>query len=270
MSKNLLIGSRALAYWDRNFELKGDRDWDVVTDRDLDWAECHSYDQLDNRSLLAYVSDLHTVYHNGTELHVVNPVGLSIVKRSHLWRDLGFQKHITQYHRHLAKYRSLYSSIDWSRLEDRTKLTMLGYPKTTPNLNQSVDSFFDDAVKKTYNHDWLHTLVAYESQPMYTRLQTDANWAWCKEDLWHGLSQLQKDQCVSEESMVIAIERYLVPSQWRYPPKLAYLKSLDRVCTTLCSGWFRDHAIDYYPQVVDLFDLSRFNLVKTQIEKTYD
>ena len=86
--------------------------------------------------------------------------------------------------------------------------------------------------------------------------------AWCEKDLWEGgLSDLQKRQCVAEECYVIATERFIVPAGLDYPLKLAYLKALKKVCTTLCSGWFRDYAIDNYPFIVDLFDENKMKEV---------
>jgi hypothetical protein len=37
------------------------------------------------------------------------------------------------------------------------------------------------------------------------------------------------------------------------------------VCTTLCSGWFRDYAIDNYPQLVSVFNKQKFDKVLEKI-----
>ena len=79
---------------------------------------------------------------------------------------------------------------------------------------------------------------------------------------WNDLSDLQKQQCVAEECYVIATERFLIPTNYDYFWKLAYLKALQKVCTTLCSGWFRDYAIDYYPEIINLYDKSKIETVK--------
>ena len=49
--------------------------------------------------------------------------------------------------------------------------------------------------------------------------------------------------------MVIALERFVIPGKLN--PKLAYLKAVEKICTTLTSGWFRDFAIDNWPEVID-------------------
>ena len=41
-----------------------------------------------------------------------------------------------------------------------------------------------------------------------------------------------------------------------------------KVCTTLTSGWFRDFAIDNYPEILKLYDHSKFEYVKNQLGET--
>ena len=74
-----------------------------------------------------------------------------------------------------------------------------------------------------------------------------------------------KIKCIAEEAHVIAMERMMIPNKWEYPTKKAYIKAVDKVCTTLCSGWFRDYAIDHYPEVMSHFDQSKFNHVKKEL-----
>ena len=128
--------------------------------------------------------------------------------------------------------------------------------------------FFDDPVEKVYDHDFLHELYAYEDRPMFEKLKHkgEEGQAWCAKDLWQQLSQLQKLQCVAEESYVIATERFMVPNGWNYPTKKAFYFALKKVCTTLTSGWFRDFAIDNFPQVFELFDASKMYLVQAHLE----
>jgi hypothetical protein len=265
--KNLLIGSQALSFWKPELNIKDSTDWDVISVKPIEGTEWHDPEFLLNNEIEQYATD-RKISFNGEDLYVVNPTGLAIIKRSHLWRDLSFQKHITHYHKYgLYRYRQYFNKADNNLLDLRTKLTHLEFPQGNPKLNQSVEDFFDDAVTKKYNHDYLHELVAFHSRPLYTRLQNDASSAWCEKDLWEYLTIDEKVQCVAEETYVIAIERFLVPNNWDYSYKRAYLKSLDKVCTTLCSGWFRDFAIDNYPSIFALFDSDRIDAVKAILEK---
>lgn len=263
--KNLLIGSRALEHWGPDFKCKPDADWDIISLHKIEDAnkriEHHAFNALGSSDMQRYASE-DFIEVAGQKVHIVDPKGLAIIKRSHLWRDRSFDKHITHYHRYLKFWRNAFEEIDEVILEHRTKLTMAAYPQGNPNLMQSVAGFFDDAVTKKYDHDYLHELVAYYDEPLYKKMQKDSSLAWCDKDLWYTFTHEQKLKCIAEEACVIAIERFLVPSDWTTPAKLANLKAVNKICTTLCSGWFRDYAIDNYPEVLGLFDISKINNVK--------
>ena len=262
----LLIGSRALNYWFPEVPIKDSTDFDIISKEPIEGAEHHQWELLDNYKLVDYTSPEHTLVFNGKLVYVVTLGGLTIVKRSHLWRDLGFNKHITMYHKHLADSWEFACEDDYELLKERTALTYKMFPQGTPNLNQTVQEFFTDGVKKVHNHDYLHSLFAYSIQPMYTRLQTDKSKAWCSRELWDGLTHVEKLQCVAEEAFVISTERFLVPKNWEYPLKLAYMQSVEKICTTLCSGYFRCFAIDHYPEVLGMFSKEKFLEVKEKLE----
>ena len=116
----------------------------------------------------------------------------------------------------------------------------------------------------------IHEEVAYEDQPMFTLMQKDAT-VTCHKDLWDQMSHTQQLQCVSEEAMVIAIERYLLPAQMESiptkPAQACYRWALWRICTTLCSGWFREFAIDHYYEVLNMFNEEKINTTVDNITK---
>lgn len=260
--KNILIGSRALAYWIPSFKLKPNADWDVISTTPIDGTEWHDRYLLNNDDLSYYTNDDHIIDFNGYKLHVLDLRGLSLVKRSHLHRDLGFDKHITHYHRYLSIYADEYTHDDWNFLSERIDQTKIRFPKGNPNLMQSKEDFFDDYVDKKYDHDYLHTLVAFDDSPVYTKMLRDPKLAWCEKEKWLNLIHRERINAVAEETLVIALERFMVPSNWKHAPKHAYMKALKKVCTTLCSGWFRDFAIDNYPEIVGVYNENVFNHVK--------
>jgi hypothetical protein len=263
---NLLIGSRALNFWCPEHKINTNTDWDIISDYQIDGSEFHDRKFLNNSEFEKYASS-ETVMFNDQKIHVVNMIGLTIIKRSHLWRDLSFDKHITHYHKHLVQHRSKFTIQDEQVLQERVKLTKQEFPQGNPKLNQTVDEFFDDAVTKKYNHDYLHEILAFYDKPLYTKLQHDDSSAWCEKSLWDNLSHEDKLKCISEETYVIATERFMIPKAWNYPAKLAYIKSLNKVSTTLCSGWFRDYAIDHYSEIMNLFNIEKFNNTKNTLKE---
>jgi hypothetical protein len=266
MIMNILIGSRAMNYWTGE-PSKDSADWDVISVDPIDGTEHHPVDFLNNHRFVDYASE-HTVAFNGNILHVCNPVGLAIIKRSHLHRGLSFAKHITHYHRKLMPLVGKFSPEDMPILGERTQLTKEQFPFNHPKLDVTVSEFFDDFVIKKYDHDAIHRVVAFNDAPMYTKMQPNPEMAWCAKDMWDEFSDMEKRQCVAEEALVISIERFLVPSNWKKSYRLSYMKSLEKVCTTLCSGWFRDYAIDNYPAIADLFDSADFGEFKEKILTT--
>lgn len=265
---NLLIGSRALAMWfgTNKVPIKETTDYDVITYENLDLPnfEQHNPDILFNSELEKYASRSSIIV-NGIKLKLVHPIGLAIIKRSHLWRNLGFSKHITHYHKVLNNFHG-FDQSGMELLNRRIEATKAMFPQGNPSLRKSKEDFFDDFVTKKYDHDFIHELVAFENVPIYAKMLSSTDSVWCDVDKWTRLSYEQKCMAVCEETMVIAIERFIVPNDWNYPPKKAYFQALEKVCTTLTSGWFRDFAIDNYPMIVDMFDGNRVMGIRYNLE----
>lgn len=264
---NILVGSRALALRNPTFKVKETADWDIITSESISAPNVELLDpekQL-NSGLTHYLDGL-MVNYCGYDLHVPTLIGLAVIKRSHLWRDIGFDKHIVMYHKHMLPHIPQYSSQDKEYLSARIAAIKHEYGDKHPSLKKTRNEFFDDYVTKQYDHDLLHELIAYEAQPLYKSLLIDENCVWCDRDKWSTLSLDQQNKCVSEEAMVIAIERYLIPRDWRYSVKVAYYQAMYRICTTLTSGWFRDHAIDNFSTIMDLCDPNRILSVRMQLK----
>lgn len=178
-------------------------------------------------------------------------------KRQDVW-----EKHIHDYH-------MLQKILDQSVIENERefqyviklhrKTTNERVRQKTPKLlGVKKDEFFDDFVKKYIDHDLIHEEVAYDTKPAYTKMQKDET-VECHKDLWEKMSRQEKLQCVAEEASVIAIERHILPFRLdattnTKPLFLAYKWALYRICTTLCSGWFRRFAINHYYDVLNMYN----------------
>lgn len=168
----------------------------------------------------------------------------------------------------LFKYHGcVLKEYDLEFLQLRTKETKKEFPQRNPSLMQSNDDFFDDNVEKVYDHDYLHELYAFHDRPLFESLKQEdkLETAWCEKDKWEELSYEDKCKCCAEETYVISTERFIIPSEWDFAYRRAYFRSLQKVCTTLTSGWFRDFAIDNYPEIVALYDAQRFDHVKDML-----
>lgn len=276
----IIIGSRALAYWNPDFIVNTNADWDVVGDAkevasfmpiSLDGngqtIEWHDPKILNNNKIQELFGSGH--YYQGAEICSI--AGLVLLKRSHLWRERKFDSNIAMYHRYLYPMMEgrtvTVEQMQW--FSERVEMTKKEFPQGKPSLNMSNEDFFDDLVTKKYDHDDLHELYAYGLQPMYKLLKHKGKEgsAWCEKSLWEELEDWQKNITVAEEAYVIATERYLVPNDWRYASRRAYFNAVGRICTTLTSGWFRDWAIDHYPDIIALYNEAKFQEVKGKLNE---
>lgn len=140
----------------------------------------------------------------------------------------------------------------------------------TRNLNVSNNDFFNNPIVKplqVLEHDTLHEIVKHRDTPIYEKMKFEnkMDLAWCEESLFVKLSKEMKIESVLEESYVIALERFIIPG---FKDDLfdAFKTSLNKVCTTLCSGWFRDFAIENYDEVIMNYNDDFFMKYKNYIK----
>lgn len=195
------------------------------------------------------------------------------LKRSHIHFPVHFKKHISDYYR----LNKIFNGID--KLGHITKKNYIETENRigrlkTPRLNKSVSKFFEQSnsfVKYYFVHDDIHRMMAHKENPMYSYMQEDESSAKCEKYLWDRFTFEDKCKCVLEEAYVIALERKVLPSifgglKW-ISSKDAIDWSLMRICTTLCSGWFRQFATDNY---IDIYNMINKNYVEYFLSKYND
>lgn len=204
----------------------------------------------------------------GLEVGIAPPGALLALKRSHLTWPRFWQKHIADYHALLEAGHEMgnWRPGMWLRHEEKMRFDP---PKEQTSLAVSNDEFFhvsESALQRLYSHDDLHLVVAYYDRPLYERCKTDINKAMLSQKLFNAMSPLNQQRLVREEAMAIALERRLVPlicdsislveagvlDCVEIPSEKvneAYSYALQRICTTLTSGWFRGFAIDNWRHI---------------------
>lgn len=131
------------------------------------------------------------------------------------------------------------------------------YNYSSPSLNQPKDTFFQDSgkLKYMYDHDSIHAAVAVLTQPAYTQYSMDGEEVLSDEEKFIRCSRITKLLGVYEEACVLALERYLIPNGFvdtvEHHDK-AFIMALEKVCTSITSGWFREYAWENYFAVVDI------------------
>lgn len=133
-------------------------------------------------------------------------------------------------------------------LDLREKLT---YNNKLPKLNQDKKDFFTDSVPYQYDHDTIHEAVKHLDKPAYMYYIKDGEQVMCDVNKWNELPEIVKLYGVLEESYVLALERSIIP--FNTNPERAFTISLQKVCTSITSGWFREFAWQNYDKVKTMY-----------------
>jgi hypothetical protein len=173
------------------------------------------------------------------------PDAIYTIKCSHLgWHNPMWNKHKTDI---------LYLKSKGCQLIPELYKTLVNFwkdelgSKDFLSLNKNKDSFFTDEVAYKYDHDWLHELVAFPNEPMYTKCLVEGEDILIDKDKFDLLSFEQQVRMFREEITVIAIERWVVYD------KVSWFKahnlSLQKTITNLTKNWATDFIIlnlDYF------------------------
>ncbi len=180
------------------------------------------------------------------------------LKKSHINFPVRFKKHIQSY--------ALMSQFT-KHVDSLEEITKINFKETearigalrTPKLNKSAKKFFGQSnayVRSFFIHDHIHEMVAHFEKPGYTYMQPDPTSAMCSKRMWDSFTEDMKKKTVLEECYVIALERKILPMLFGGGEIVSEREAFDwafsRVCTTLCSGWFREYATNHY-FVIDMF-----------------
>ncbi|ASD50515.1 hypothetical protein FDI24_gp234 [Acidovorax phage ACP17] len=149
----------------------------------------------------------------------------------------------------LRSYGADIAPADQSLYEARQKCT---YTYGHPKLNVDKKSFFKDDVPYLYDHDTIHEAVAIMSRPAYTHYMVDGEQVLTSRTKFEALPLEVRLLGVLEESYVLALERSIIPHA--SSPRKAFMMALEKVCTSITSGWFREFAWENYHTVVAMYD----------------
>ncbi len=127
-----------------------------------------------------------------------------------------------------------------------------------PNLNQSKKEFFKDDFY-VYDHDTLHLAVKLYDKPAYDYFKPDKNEVKVSRALFDAAPDNVKLASVYEEACVLALERHQIPNSFKPAPENSFKIALEKVCTSITSGWWRDFAYDSYFLVLDMFKELGYN-----------
>lgn len=223
---------------------------DRIFDIEIAWPETVSQELID----LVRLNGLCKVADN--DWLAVHPSVVLALKLSHKYKKNS--RHFTKTMRDIQQLQALGFKVpkvlsDW--LKRRKKWT---YNYKHPKLegNTKKDFFNDDGIKYVYDHDSIHVAVKHLPQPAYRYFQPDGEEVHTsKEDFFAQPTQVQL-LAVLEESYVLSLERAIVPFNLKTVEqrKKAFDTALEKVCTSITSGWFRKFAWDNFDLVNSMYD----------------
>jgi len=193
----------------------------------------------------------------------VRPVDLLYtMKMSH--RFLKNSPHFHKTRRDILSLRKVAAKIfneDWYKI--RMEET---YWYKHPNLSTSKEDFFaDDGVTYYYDHDWLHEQLAIDNIPAYRTYLKDGSEVQCDKNKWNNCFFFTKLCGVAEEAAVLAYERSIIPFDTTREEMFPF--ALQKVCTSITSGWFREFAWENYDKVFKLMADIPEPYIKTGMSK---
>jgi len=195
----------------------------------------------------------------GWTIHVASPASIALIERACLYAPAAWHRRIQQYH-------WLASRLDKPMGTDAERAAFADLrAELLARLDHESDSDFNMRVKneeffkdfkypwlRVHEHDDLHRTTCYGDAPLYQKLKQDLTQAYVPPSGFEGLSHDDRIRMVREECYALALERVLIPAEDLGVPwseNHGFQHALRRICTTLARGWFRDFAIDHYPEV---------------------
>jgi hypothetical protein len=228
LRRYLVIGSTALQHYFPQ-KYKGPKDLDVFTDGpqpedSLNFCE----DPFWHPSFESWIDPHYQGVATKDELYTI--------KLSHSYWDLrngSWEKHIRD-----AAFLRLHGGLLIPHLHKMLyKVWAERYGEKRVDLQMDKTEFFDDAVKRIYDHDSIHRSVAYGKEPLYVTVLNGAESVNIDMTKIKRLSHAKTVALFREEIYTTALERWIIPSDYTCSPRLAYARALKKTITSLTKGW---------------------------------
>lgn len=187
---------------------------------------------------------------------------LYTIKVSHSSWDLGFgswEKHMND----VVTLKNAGALLEPELYKLLYKVWEEKHGKKVVNLNQDKEEFFSDAVRRKYDHDSIHYSVAYEDRPIYESVFTPGATIQMDMAAIKALSFDQQVRLYREEIYATALERWVIPSDYKASPRRAYAMAVKKTVTSLTKGWSSRFIIENY----ETFRVPDMDYVKHHLSK---
>jgi hypothetical protein len=236
MHKKLIFGSTALKHWFPDYPYEP-KDLDLITQDKTKEKRVDKY----------YDPALQIILENNKDSVYIDPDLLLTLKAAHANWLIHWEKTMA----HILFLKSKDLKINKPiYLKIKKEFKKIHGRENAPLKNKNAAEFFSDKVSRKYNHDDLHQAVAYYEEPLFFRILDRSDSVECREDKFEQLSYEDKIKLAKEEIFVTALERYLIPTDFRYNRRKAYNESLRKFVTTMSTGWMSYFLIDNFQELL--------------------
>jgi len=108
--------------------------------------------------------------------------------------------------------------------------------KKRTSLAQNAMNFFGDGVKRKYDHDSVHASIAYLDHPLFEDILVPGEDVMVDSAKFWAMDEDTKHMLVREEIYATALERILIPRDYKVSPMAAYAWATQRTITSLFKG----------------------------------
>lgn len=198
----ILIGSNALQHWFPNLLRKQPEDIDYIVEKKH--LNLPKTCQKTGKRIEYYENPIIWELYKNNSTKIISSNDLYTLKFSHIigW-DIKWKKNMFHLQRlqqmgcklNINLFNELYQH--WNEIHGKNKRS---------DLEMSAEEFFNNALPKTYSHDWLHTLI--NPYPTYNKILKDGAEVEVSEEKFNILTHQEKCDLVREEVYVMGWERY--------------------------------------------------------------
>lgn len=229
----VIIGSHALNY--AEFPFRKAKDFDIWITNDENKPDVNNVDV--HIAPIEIIKLIPVIPHT----NIATPNAIYTIKCSHLGWDIFWEKH---------KSDIIWLKANGCELIPELYVKLVKYWETVHgdknhlSLNKTKEKFFDDHVNHIYDHDLLHEIVAKPNRPIYESVLKDGQQVLINKNKFFGLFKFDQINLFREEIKTIALERFLIPSNFKIDKLKAYLLALKKTITNLTKNWATQFIVD--------------------------
>ncbi len=193
------------------------------------------------------------------EYEVASLENLFLLKKSHICFNIHWKKNITDYLYLKSKINESKFDLFWwhafdlrfNEIKERVRYKERSFDVTNSDFFKVSERF----VKRMLPHDNIHYATCFFENPLFLRVKDDAGRAEMNPDKVEALPFDLKIKLIQEESMALAIERFILPAvkeKKEYDARKAYVDTAAAMVYNYLPMYLRLFAADNFLHILDL------------------